>query len=185
MDLTKRAKNIKAVVFDADGVFFTGRVFVDRKRGEVLKERSHVDGQGISLLRSAGLRVAFVSGGTPGFVERIVEKLNALPSSKKGAWPPVDLFSGPQGKGKVEAIDAWLGKVHLSWAQCACMGDDISDYQMLKKAGLSGAPQQAEKIVKKIVHYVAPRRGGDGAVRDFADLILAAQGIDVLSLTLR
>jgi len=181
----ERAKKIRAVVFDADGVFFTGRVFIDPEKGEVLKERSHVDGQGISLLRAVGIRIAFVSGGTPGFVERIGDKLNVLPSVKNGTWSPVEIFSGPQGKGKVESIDAWLRRLNLSWPECAYMGDDISDYQILRKVGFSGAPQQAEDIIKNIVHYVAPRRGGDGAIRDFANFILDAQGVDILTLSLR
>ena len=105
MNLGEMARKIKAVVLDADGFFFTGRVFVDPKRGEVLKERSHIDGQGISLLRAANIRIAFVSGGTPGFVEMIGDKLNALPSVKEGKWPPVEIFSGPQGKAKVESVD--------------------------------------------------------------------------------
>jgi len=185
MNLGEMARKIKAVVLDADGVFFTGRVFVDPKRGEVLKERSHIDGQGISLLRAANIRIAFVSGGTPGFVEMIGDKLNALPSVKEGKWPPVEIFSGPQGKAKVESVDQWLKKVDLSWPECAYMGDDLSDYQILQKVGLAAAPQQAEDVIKKIVHYIAPRRGGDGAIRDLANLILDAQGIDVMKLSLR
>src|SRR3989338_10114835 len=185
MNLGEMARKIKAVVLDADGVFFTGRVFVDPKRGEVLKERSHIDGQGISLLRAANIRIAFVSGGTPGFVEMIGDKLNALPSVKEGKWPPVEIFSGPQGKAKVESVDQWLKKVDLSWPECAYMGDDLSDYQILQKVGLAAAPQQAEDVIKKIVHYIAPRRGGDGAIRDLANLSLDAQGIDVMKLSLR
>ena len=178
-------KDLKAVVFDGDGVFFTGRVLIHPKDGEYLKERSHIDGQGISLLRAAGIRVALVSGETTGFLEVVGEKLNALPAVREGKWPPIGVFTGPQGKDKVASIERWLGELGISWGECAAMGDDVSDYELLKKVGFVAVPAQAEEVVKKIAHYVAPREGGNGAIRDFCNLILEAKGIDVMALDLR
>lgn len=129
-------KNIKAAVFDGDGVFFTGHVLVIPGRGEYLKERSHVDGQGISFLRACGIRVALVSGEATGFLEAVGEKLNALPSVREGKWPPIAIFTGPQGKDKVAAVGRWLNELGISWQECAAMGDDVSDYELLKKPAL-------------------------------------------------
>lgn len=185
MILLKRAKKIRAVAFDGDGVFFTGRAFIDPDRGEVLKERSHIDGQGISLLRSAGIIIALVSGEATGFIESVGKKLNGLPSVVSGAWPPVTIFTGPQGKGKVGAVEGWLSKAGISWEECAYMGDDMSDFEIMKKVGLATAPKQAERIIKKLAHFVAPRNGGDGAIRDLANLILEAKKIDVTKSALR
>lgn len=178
-------KNIKAVVFDGDGVFFSGRVLIHPKDGECLKERSHIDGQGISLLRASGIRVALVSGETTGFLEVVGQKLNTLPSVRDGKWPPVAIFTGPQGKDKVSSVERWLGELGISWTECAAMGDDISDYELLKKVGFAAVPTQAEEVVKKIAHYVAPREGGNGAIRDFCNLILETKGIDVTTLEFR
>ncbi|MBU1036490.1 HAD hydrolase family protein [Patescibacteria group bacterium] len=180
-----KAKNIKAVAFDGDGVIFTGRVFISPEKGEVLKERSHIDGQGISFLRAIGLSIIFVSGEKSGFIEKLTEKLNSLPSVKKGEWAPIKTFVDFQAKERVDIIDEWLKGLNISLQECAFMGDDLADYEILKKVGLAAAPAQAEEIIKKFVHYVAPRRGGDGAIRDFCDLILKAKGIDVTTLSLR
>ena len=183
--MNDRLRNIKAVVFDGDGVFFSGRVFVHPESGEYLKERSHLDGQGISLLRAAGIHVALVSGEATGFLEAVGKKLNDLPSVRNGKWPPVAVFTGPQGKDKVAAAERWLGELGISWGECAAMGDDVSDYELLKKAGFAAVPAQAEEIVKKIAHYVAPREGGNGAIRDLCNFILEARGVDVTTLALR
>lgn len=169
--LKEKLKKIKAVVFDGDGVFFSGRVFISPEKGEALKERSYVDGQGIQLLRAVGIRVALISGEKTGFLEKISEKVNFL-----------SVFTGFQGKQKVEVIENWLKEIGVDWSECAAMGDDLSDYQLLLKAGVSAAPAQAEEVIKKLVDFVSPRVGGNGAIRDFCNLILESKGIDLKSL---
>ncbi|TAL19574.1 hypothetical protein EPN90_02990 [Patescibacteria group bacterium] len=179
------AAKVQAVVLDGDGVIFTGRVLTHPRDGEFLKERSHIDGQGISLLRAAGMRIAFVTGENSGFVERLAEKLNGLPSVRAGHWPPVFLAANEQGRGKVEVVRGWLQSFEADFPVCAVMGDDLSDLALLELAGLAAAPAQAEAVIKERAHWIAPRRGGDGAIRDLADLILAARGVDVRTLPLR
>lgn len=184
-ELKEKLKRIKAVVFDGDGVIFSGRVFISPEKGEVFKERSHIDGQGISLLRAIGVRIAFISGEKTGFIERVGEKLNSLPSVKSGKWQKIAVFTGFQASQKTEIIDQWLKKIGANWSECAVMGDDLADYQLLKKAGIAAVPAQAEQVVKDIADYIAPRQGGQGAIRDFCNLILEAKGIDSCSLLLR
>jgi len=180
-----KAKKVKAVIFDGDGVFFTGRVFVNNHGQEYLKERSHIDGQGISLLRDAKLRIAIISSEKTGFLEGVGEKLNNLPSVKEGKWEHIAIFTGPQGKQKVDTIERWLKEINVSWNETAVMGDDLSDYQLLKKAGLASAPAQAEDIIKENCDFISVRKGGKGAIRDFCNFILKAKGIDVVNLKLR
>lgn len=181
-ELKEKLKKVKAVVFDGDGVFFSGRVFVSPEKGEVLKERSYVDGQGIAFLMASGIRVALISGEKTGFLEKIGEKVNSLPSVKEGHCPEISIFTGFQGKQKVEIVESWLRKIGVAWSEYAAMGDDLSDYQLLEKAGVSAAPAQAEEIIKGITDFIAPRPGGSGAIRDFCNLILEAKGIDLKSL---
>lgn len=184
-ELNEKLKKIKAVVFDGDGVFFSGKVFINPEKGEVLKERSFIDGQGISFLRAVGIRVALISGEKTGFIEQIGEKLNSLPSVKEKKWSEIDIFTGYQGTKKVEIIDNWLKKIKVEWQECAAMGDDISDYKLLKRVGVASAPAQAEDIIKEIVDYVTPREGGNGAIRDFCNLILKVKKINFNILNLR
>src|SRR3990167_9769299 len=150
-NLKENFKKIKAVMFDVDGVFFSGQVFIHPTDGEFLKPRSFVDGQGISLLRAIGIRIAFITG-EHGFISYIVEKLNALPSVKDGTWPNIDLFTGHVGLSKADIAEKWLQGIGVTFEECAYMWDDIADYQLLKKVGLAAAPVQAEKIVRDIAH---------------------------------
>ncbi len=185
LTLTERAKSIRAVVLDGDGVLFTGRGFIHPQDGEFMKERSYADGQGISLLRAAGVRVAFASAEATGFVEAIGKRMNSLPSVASGAWPPVGVFTGVLGREKAAAVEQWLGEAGIPWGACAAMGDDISDFELLGRVGLAAAPAQAEAIIQKIAHFVAPRRGGDGAIRDLVNLILEAKGVEPVPRALR
>lgn len=184
-EFKEKLKNIKAVVFDGDGVFFTGQVFINPEKGEVLKERSHIDGQGISFLRAIGIRVALISGEKTGFLEAIGQKLNSLPSVKEGKWPEIVIFTGPQASQKVETIEKWLSEIGIDWQECAAMGDDLADYQLLKKVGVAAVPAQAEKVIKELADFVAERKGGKGAIRDFCNLILEAKSVNPILLNLR
>lgn len=182
-NLLERAKKIKAVALDSDGVIFSSRILISED-GARFQERSRVDALGISLLRSAGIRVAVISGGSSVFLSTLTKQFNEMSSAKSGAWAPVSVLGGKHvlTKDKVALAEEWLASIGVSWDECAYMGDDLSDYDVMKKVGLRAVPSQAEEIIKQIAHYVAPRRGGDGAVRDLANLILEAQGIDPTSL---
>lgn len=193
-NISNIAKNIKALVLDCDGVFFSGHTFVlpvdlakklDIPSGEILKERSFADSQGIALLRSAGVIIAFVTAEKTGFIEGVVEKWNKLPSVVEGRWKPLGVFSGMMGHQKVEVIERWLSENGVSLGECAYMGDDLSDYEIMRKVGLPAAPAQAEDIIKERVHFVAKRRGGDGAIRDLVNFILKAKEVDVTTLNRR
>lgn len=187
-DAKKIAKALKAVVFDADGVIFSGQVFIgvgpDGVYKEMLKARSHIDGQGTSLLRAAGLRLAIVTAESS-FAQVLTDKLNNLPSVKSGAWPPIDIFTKQVGADKTTVIGEWLVKNGISWSECAYMGDDVGDFHVMQKVGLPSAPVQAEALIKDVALFVAERRGGDGAVRDLCNFILEAKGIDQTTLEFR
>ena len=172
-ELKEKLKNIKAIIFDCDGVVFTGQVFCSKDNSDFLKERSHIDGQGLVMLMAVGLKIAFVTAEKTGFIEKYSEKLNG----KDETWEKTIVFSGFQGKEKVGVIDSWLKEIGVSWQECAAMGDDVGDLELLKKVGFSAAPFQAEKEIKEIVDYVAPRQGGRGAVRDLCNIILEAKKI--------
>lgn len=183
--LKEKLQKIKAVIFDTDGVFFTGRVFINPEKGELLKERSYIDGQGTSLLRAIGIRIAFITGEKTGFIEAIGEKLNSLPSVKDGKWPKIDIYAGHIGLGKIDIAEKWLKEINVCWEECVFMGDDLADYKLLQKVGVAAVPAQAEEVVKKIAHYISTREGGKGAVRDFCNLVLEARDIDPTSLTIK
>ncbi len=180
----EQLKNLKAAIFDVDGVFFSGQVFVGPDGNEVMKPRTFVDGQGLSLLRAIGIQVAFITGEEK-FIGGIVEKLNGLPSVTSGAWSQIHLVTGKYSGGKVEAAEQWLASIGVSFEESSYMGDDLADVPLLRRVGLPAAPAQAEEVVKKIAKFVSERRGGDGAVRDFANAVLEVRGIDPESLPIK
>lgn len=180
--LQKKAEGIRAVAFDMLGVMFSSAVWVHPHDGEMLRMRSHIDGQGISYLRAAGIDIAFLTSEENGFAEHLVHKLNALPSVTQGVWKPIRLFAGAEGKDKKTTLSLWCQSLNVPLDACAYMGDELSDLPALEMVGLSAAPVSAEVRVRDAVDFVASRRGGEGAVRDLADYILHIQGIDQLSL---
>lgn len=180
----KLARNVRAAIFDGDGVIFTSRVFLGNG-GEALKERSFRDGQGISLLRAAGIQVALITAEKSTFAREFLEKMNSLPSVKEGTWPPMEMVAGVVGEGKVRAAEAWIAKHRLSWDECAYMGDDVGDYAVMERVGFRAAPSDAEASIRNFAHFVAGHPGGQGAVRDFCNFLLEAKGIDPTKLALQ
>ncbi|MEK7552845.1 MAG: hypothetical protein AAB505_01930 [Patescibacteria group bacterium] len=186
------ARNLKVVVFDFDGVFTDNRELIGYPDGAIIKGRSHYDGQGVSLLRDIGIRVAIATNEkaeNAAAANFLVNKWNGLPSTMPDAvnpWLPVHLFTGVGHVRKFEAVHEWLKSFsdddRPHWGSCAVMGDDLVDVPLLKAAGLRAAPITAEKVVRDMADFISVRPGGAGAVRDFANFILDARGVDQTTL---
>ena len=183
-EITNRLKTFKGLILDADGVWFDGREsrVVMGGVASVMKTRDLRDAQGLSFLRGLGVRVVFATGeGEP--LVSIVEKINNLPTVLSGAWQPVDLFTGELKKGgKVASLEAWLTKTNLTWDECVYVGDDRSDYEAIQKAGLKVCPGDAQRIITKLADLKLTKHGGAGALREFAELVLDARGVDEATL---
>ena len=182
-ELLEKASKVKAIAFDSLGVLFPAEVFMSVDNREFIRQRSHVDGQGISYLRAIGIFVAFITSEKTGFVEVLGNKLNSLPSVKSGAWEPIAIMTGDAGKDKVAALTAWLAEHGLTMDDCAYVGDEAADVKIFEKVGFSVAPAQAERRARAHADFVTERNAGAGAIRDIADLLLEARGIDPLSLS--
>jgi 3-deoxy-D-manno-octulosonate 8-phosphate phosphatase (KDO 8-P phosphatase) len=180
-----KLRNFKGLILDADGVWFTDhehRAVLPTGEVVIAKTRHFHDGQGLSFLRALGIRVVFATGeGEP--LGSIVEKINKIPSVVSGEWEPVELFTGEIKKGgKVESLEAWLAKHGLGWNDCAYIGDDRTDYEAMQLAGLKIAPANARRLIKNIADINLNLNGGDGAVREFAEMVLDARAIDESTL---
>ena len=84
--------------------------------------------------------------------------------------------------GKVASLEAWMQKNDLSWGQCAYIGDDRTDLEAMQKAGLKVAPANARRVITKIADIILQTSGGEGAVREFAEMVLDVRGIDEATL---
>jgi YrbI family 3-deoxy-D-manno-octulosonate 8-phosphate phosphatase len=138
------------------GMYYSGS-------GDELKKFNTRDGMGIKLLQAVGVITAFVTKEKTAIVERRGQKL-AVPEVHQG----ID--------DKLTDLTRLARKYGLTLEQIAYIGDDVNDLDALKAVGFSAAPADAMPVVLQAVHYVCTKKGGEGAVRELADLLLAARG---------
>lgn len=162
VDALERARRIAVVAFDVDGTLTDGRIHIGPE-GEAMKSFCVRDGLGISLLRRAGLRCALITARQSAIVERRAAELGIA-----------DVM---QGVGhKAEALERLARQAGVMTDRIAYMGDDWPDLPALLRAGLAAAPAGAPPEILQRVHWVSQRPAGAGAVRDFAEFLLRAQG---------
>lgn len=157
-----RASAIKLLVLDVDGVLTNGQVFIGDSGKESIKSFDIQDGLGIKLLEKIGVHTAIITGRSSKMVLARCEELGIK-----------HVHMGVEDKAL--ALGKVLHSLGLKSADCAVMGDDWPDLQMMKDAGLRVCPAQGHEAVKETAHYVTNKSGGNGAVREVCDLILKAQ----------
>ena len=165
----EKAAAIRLVIFDIDGVMTDGGLYLSEDGKEQL--RFHIrDGQGLVLLHKVGLMTAVISGRQSPVVSQRMKDLGT------------DLcFLGQLNK--VEAFGQIMDQQNLQEIQIAYIGDDLTDLEVLRRAGLALAPKDARPEVLALADWVTPTPAGHGAVRDICDLILDAQGYDTATLS--
>ena len=163
MSLKQKAKKIKLIAFDVDGVLTDGGIIYDNS-GMEIKRFNVKDGQIISHLKKNGIVVGAITGRNSQVVKNRCEELK------------LDFhFHGSSDKSvQYEKIKE---KYNLSDEEIAYIGDDIIDLPILTRCGLSATPNDAREYIKRYVDFITPSKGGDGALRDLADMILEEQGI--------
>jgi 3-deoxy-D-manno-octulosonate 8-phosphate phosphatase (KDO 8-P phosphatase) len=165
---------LQAIAFDVDGVLTDG-TFGWSANGEESKRFSFADIMGISLLRRLGVKMALVSGEPSSLVDRYAEKMH-IPFVIKGT------------RDKAAALRDFTTKFEIPLEQACFFGDDVNDLSAMEIAGLCACPSNAaaEVLAHVAGHgYLSPLPGGRGAVRSFADAVLAARklrGRDVFQL---
>lgn len=187
-NLKEKLKNLKIIFLDADGVLFDGQEIRSITDGKVTisKSRSYPDGQGLSFIRELGIKILFVSGeGEP--LGSFVEKMNSLPSAKEGKWLPIEILTKKIAKGaKIEALKEWSTQNNFSFENSAYIGDDLNDrgpmQEIKKHGGIIVCPANALRTVTDLADITTKKSGGNGAIREFAEMILDAKGIDEKNL---
>ncbi len=161
-DLQQRAKAIKLAIFDVDGVLTDGRLYF-LPDGNEFKTFNTLDGQGIKMLIASGVRTAIISGRSTPVVEKRANNLGIQ-----------HLYQGREDK--LVVLDELLGELGLNYAQVAYLGDDLPDLPVIRRVGLGMAVANAAGFVRQHAHGVTEARGGEGAAREFCELIMRAQG---------
>jgi 3-deoxy-D-manno-octulosonate 8-phosphate phosphatase (KDO 8-P phosphatase) len=161
-DIDARARLIKLLLMDCDGVLTDGLLWLTENDDE--QKAFHArDGQGISLIHRAGLRTGIISGRKSTAVERRAHDL-------KMAY--VHQFA----KDKIKALEEIITAAAVSAEECAFIGDDLADIAPMRRVGLAVAVADAVEETKQAAHYVTHLKGGRGAVREVCELILKSQG---------
>jgi 3-deoxy-D-manno-octulosonate 8-phosphate phosphatase (KDO 8-P phosphatase) len=160
--LIQKAKKIKLLILDVDGVLTDGRIIMNDS-GDEIKHFNVRDGHGIKMIMRYGIGVVFLTGRTSKVVNHRAKDLGIT-----------EVYQGTFDK--AEVCDKILQKKSLQFEEIAYMGDDIVDIPVLRRAGFSVAVSDASKYVKNFVDYITTKEGGKGAVREICEIILQAQG---------
>ncbi len=160
--LTTKAASIKLLLFDVDGVLTDGAVVLTGDGSE--SKRFHIrDGIALVWAQRAGLTVGLLSA-----------RYSATTAQRAAQLGITLVHQGVASK--IDTYDQIVGDMVLTDAEVAYMGDDIVDLAVIARVGLAGAPADAVTDVQSRVDFVSAHAGGEGAVREFVELILRAQG---------
>lgn len=177
-ELLLKAQGVKVAFFDVDGVLTDGGLYfseypeghehaceVDgfRSSGETIKRFNTLDGHGLKLLQKAGITPVVITG-----------RDSAVLRGRLRALGIQHCHFGTEDKRP--AAEQTLKALALDWKVAAAMGDDWPDLPVMRRAALSCAPANAHLEVRSRAHHVTQTRGGQGAVREFCDLLLVASG---------
>lgn len=155
-------KQIKAIVFDVDGVLSAQTITLSAD-GEPLRTVNIKDGYAIQLAMKLGLRIAIITGGKTKAVRMRYEMLGVE-----------DVYMGVAVK--IEIYNEFLRKYGLSGEEVIYVGDDIPDYEIMRSCGCPCCPKDACSDIKQISKYVSDYAGGEGCGRDIIEQVLRAQG---------
>ncbi|KQU77939.1 MULTISPECIES: HAD family hydrolase [unclassified Rhizobacter] len=161
-ELLLRAQDIRAAIFDVDGVLTDGRIYIS-ERGEEFKAFNTLDGHGLKLLAQGGIAPIVITGRDSPAVRRRVNDLG-IAHAVYGVHD------------KLAAATHLLSTLGIDWDGVAAIGDDWPDLPLLARAALACAPANGHVEVRAIAHHVTAAAGGHGAAREFCDLLLSATG---------
>ena len=162
-DLSLRAKRIKLLLMDCDGVMTDGRIML-LENGDEQKTFNVRDGHGIVLFHRAGLKTGIISGRSSDFVQKRARELG---------MPQEFVWQGCHNK--IETFEDVLIRAQLEASEVAFIGDDVTDIPIMQRVGFAVAVADAVEETKQAAHYITEQKGGHGAVREVTELILKSQ----------
>ena len=160
-ELTAKAKKIKMVATDIDGVWTDARMYFTPD-GELMKSFSTYDGMAVAMLKKRGIIIAILTGENSDIVTARAEKLN------------IDEVYVNEHE-KLKRLTYLSKKYEISMEEVAYIGDDVNDLEVLGAVGLSAMAGNSPILDQFSPDYITTRHGGNGAFREFSDLILNSQ----------
>jgi 3-deoxy-D-manno-octulosonate 8-phosphate phosphatase (KDO 8-P phosphatase) len=159
--ILEKAKQIRLVLFDVDGVMTAGALHYGNEGIESKHFHVH-DGQGMKLLQKSGVPIGIITTCKSDIVKRRMQDLGIE-----------HVYQGQINK--LPAYEDIKQKLHLQDQQIAYVGDDLPDLPILSRVGLAITVRNAPNIMHQHVHWVTKKKGGKGAVREVCDLVMQAQ----------
>lgn len=156
-------KEIKIIILDVDGTMTDGKITYDNN-GTETKSFNVKDGMAIAQAIKYGIKVAIITGRTSKVVEHRATELGIL-----------DIYQGVGNK--IATLDELLEKYDYTYENVAYMGDDINDIPAMMRADYVGITADAVSEIEEFAHFKSRYNGGYGAVREFIEIILKANGI--------
>jgi len=160
--LIARARNIRLVAFDVDGVMTDGTLFL-ADDGQEYKGFNSLDGHGLRMLKGSGVELAIITGRNSRVVEHRARNLG-IEIVHQGAHD------------KLAVYQALCRELNLDCEATAYMGDDVVDLPVMRRAGLAITVPADPELVKAHSHYTTTREAGRGAVREACEFLMRAQG---------
>lgn len=160
-NIINKAKLIKCLICDVDGVLTDGTLYVDNN-GHSIKAFHVHDGMGLKLLMASGIEIAIITTSTSQSIDYRMEELGIK-----------HFFKGCQEK--VSAFAQLKAQFGFQDHEFAYIGDDLPDLPIIKQVGFGVSVQNGINEVKEFAHFVTTKNGGNGAVREVCDFILYAQ----------
>lgn len=150
--------NVKLLILDVDGTLTDGKIYMSAS-GELMKAFNIKDGCGITQLLKHGVVPVIITARSSAIVEQRCKELKIS-----------HIYQGIENK--ADKLKSLCQDLNISLDQCAYIGDDLFDMECMQLCGLTAAPADAVKEIKRLATYVCSAKGGDGAVREFCDYIL-------------
>jgi len=163
-DAVKRARDVRLVCSDFDGIFTDAMVYTDENGVESVR-CSRRDSLGINMLKRAGISMHVISKETNPVVATRCKKMGVEYDQ-----------AVESGEGKAEIMTRVAKSAGLNVSQVAFIGDDVNDIPALKIAGFAVTVADGHPLVKQVAHYTTAARGGEHAIRELCEYILTAQG---------
>ena len=162
MDISDKAKHVRLAAFDVDGVLTDGALYYT-DAGEEFKAFNVQDGHGIKMLQESGVAIAIITSRSSKLVANRARNLG------------IDhLYQGVENK--LDAMNELLTKLGLTLAEAGYMGDDVIDLPVRRRGGFAASVPEAPALVRQHAHYITRARGGHGAVREYCEVVMHAQG---------
>lgn len=162
LNFKQRLTKISTFIFDVDGVLTDGKVIVTES-GELLRNLNSKDGYALQLAIKKGYRIAVISGGNNEPVKKVLERSGIT-----------DIFIREHDK--LQCYKDYIYTHSLQDDEVLFMGDDLPDWEVMKRVGVAACPNDAATEIKEISVYISDRKGGEACVRDIIEQTMRVQG---------